>query len=164
MEKSNRFVLFTLDNHQFALYLSDVERITLAVETTPLPNAPDIISGMINVRGKIIPVVNIRKRFGLPEREVDIENHFIIARTSKQVVAILVDRVTDIVEIPEQKIVEQGEILPGIEYVQGVVKLEEDIVLINNLEKFLSIKEEKMLNRAIEKQTRTAKSRGKDKK
>ena len=164
MKKSNRFVLFTLDNHQFALYLSDVERIALAVEITPLPNAPGIVSGMINVRGKIIPVVNIRKRFGFPDREIELENHFIIGRTTKRSVAILVDRVTDIVEIPEQKIVEQRNILPGIEYVQGVVKLEGDIVLINNLEKFLSIKEEKTLHRAIEKQSNVAKSRGKDKK
>ena len=162
MEELNRFVLFTLDNHRFALYLSDVERITLAVEITPLPNAPDIVSGMINVRGKIIPVMNIRKRLGFPDRNIELGNHFIIARTSKQSVAILVDRVTDIVEIPEQKIVEQKNILPGIKYVQGVVKLGDDIVLINNLEKFLSIREKRMLKQAIAKQSKGKKSRGKD--
>jgi purine-binding chemotaxis protein CheW len=69
----NRFfplVVFTLDARRYAVPLSTVERIIRAVEITPLPQAPEIVLGVINVQGRIIPVVNTRKRFRLPECDI----------------------------------------------------------------------------------------------
>ena len=79
MEKLNQLVVFFLNEQKYALYLPAVERVVSAIEVTPLPQAPDNVLGIINVMGKVIPVVNIRKRFGLPEREIDLSDQFIIA-------------------------------------------------------------------------------------
>ncbi len=154
MTKDSNLIIFKLDNQKFALKLVDVKRVARVAEITPLPSAPDIVMGIINIHGEVIPVVNIRKRFNLPERDIELDNYFIVGRTSKRLVAILVDDIENIVEIQKQKIVEKKNILPGVEYIEGVVKLEGDIVLIQNLEEFLSLDEEKKLDNAMSSLTK----------
>ncbi|RJP56021.1 MAG: purine-binding chemotaxis protein CheW [Deltaproteobacteria bacterium] len=149
MDKLNRYVVFTLDGRQYALHLYIVERILRIVEITPLPKAPEIVLGVVNVRGEVIPVVNIRKRFRLSEREIDLSDRLIIARTSKRTVALVVDEVAGIVESPEQKVVAAEKVLPCMDYVEGVIKLEDGLVLIHDLDTFLSLEEEKTLDAAL---------------
>ncbi len=62
----NLYIVFTLDEQRYALHLSAVERVICVVEITPLPKAPEIVLGIINVGGQIIPVIDMRKRFRLP--------------------------------------------------------------------------------------------------
>ena len=81
MEKKDQYLIFMLDKRRFAVTLSAVKRISLAVEIVPLPEGPDIVMGVVNVKGEILPVVDIRKRFGLPEKEIDIRDHFLITQT-----------------------------------------------------------------------------------
>ena len=79
MEQSNQYVVFTLDEQRYALHLAAVERIIPVVEITPLPKAPDLVLGIINVGGQIIPVIDTRKRFRLPERELNLSDVLITA-------------------------------------------------------------------------------------
>ncbi|MFQ5632726.1 MAG: chemotaxis protein CheW, partial [bacterium] len=67
MGKKENHLVFTIDDQQFGLPMSQVERIIRAVEVRPVPEAPDYINGVINMQGRVIPVVNLRKRFRLPE-------------------------------------------------------------------------------------------------
>lgn len=149
MEEINRLVVFKLDEQQFALYLPAVKRIVHAVEITLLPKAPDIVMGVINVQGQIVPVVNIRKRFRFPERKIELSDYFIIGRASERLIAILVDDIGEIVEISDRKIITTGQILPNIDYVEGAVKIEGNIVLIHDLVRFLSLEEERQIDEAI---------------
>jgi purine-binding chemotaxis protein CheW len=150
MNRLNRLVSFNLDDQKYALFLSAVIRIIRVVEITSLPKAPDIVLGVINMHGQIVPVLDIRKRFRLPQREIQLDNQLIIAQTSKRTVALLVDFVSDVVEISEEKIIAGEHILPGMEYVEGVVKTEDGMILIHDLEQFLSLQEEKALHEAME--------------
>ena len=149
MNKSKQFVVFCLDNQKYALPLPDVKRVVRAVEITCLPKAPEIVIGVINIQGRITPVINIRKRFRLPEREIDPRDRFIIADTSKRLVALMVDEVRGVIESREQEMVKAEKILPGMEYIEGVMKIEDGIVFIHDLDKFLSLEEEKKLDDAI---------------
>ncbi|MEK6691433.1 MAG: chemotaxis protein CheW [Nitrospirota bacterium] len=149
MNKLNQYLVFTLDEQRYALYLSAVERVVRIAELTPLPEAPDIVLGIINLQGRIIPVVNIRRRFNLPDREIEVSNQMIMSHTSKRVLALLVDVVEGIVERPEQEVILVEKILPDIEYVEGVVKLEDGLILIHDLERFLSLEEERKLEDAM---------------
>lgn len=151
MKQSNQYVVFTLDGQRYALYLSTVERIIRVVEITPLPKAPEIVLGIINIGGQIIPAVNIRKRFRLPERELNLSDVLIITQTPRRTVALMADDVSGVIEGPEQDITEAKEILPRMEYVKGVVKLKDGMILINDLDKFLSLEEEKALDDAMSK-------------
>jgi len=151
MNKLNQLVVLTLDEQRYALHLSAVERIIRVVEVTPLPKAPEIVLGVVNVQGQITPVINIRKRFCLPEREMNLSDQLIIAHTSRRTVALVADAVSGVIERSEQEVIAAEKVLPGIEYVEGVVKLEDGMILIHDLNKFLSLEEEQALDNAMKK-------------
>jgi purine-binding chemotaxis protein CheW len=146
---NQKIVLFSLDEPRYALYLPAVERVVQAVEITPLPKAPDIVLGVINFQGEIIPVIDIRKRFLLPSREITLEDQFIIARTSKRLVVLVVDSVAGVYELEHHQVVDAEEAFPYTDYLSGVAKIETNIVLINDLEKFFSLDEQKILDQAL---------------
>jgi len=157
MNKVQSFVVFTLDDQKFALHLGAVGKIAQAVEIIPLPKAPDIVMGVINVQGRIVPVVNIRRRFQLPERDINVKDHFIVCRTDHLNVAILVDAVLDIIECPQKDIIEQTNILTDVDYVEGVAKSAEGMILIHDLNKFLSNKEADIISGVIKEGDKTVK-------
>jgi purine-binding chemotaxis protein CheW len=144
-----KILVFSLDEPRYALPLSTVDRVVRAVEITPLPNAAAIIQGAINLHGKIIPVVNIRERLGLPERDVNCSDHFIIARTHRRNIALVADYVTDIRDISKHEIENAKQDLPFVEYLHGVVKTDENLILIYDLDTFLSLEEERMVAHAL---------------
>jgi purine-binding chemotaxis protein CheW len=146
----DKLVVFNLDDRRFAVPLSTVVRVERIVAITPLPKAPEIVLGVVNMHGQVIPVFNIRERFRLPQRDIQLADQMIVASTSKRTVALLVDSVNGVIEISEEKIIASESILPGLEYIEGVVKTEDGMVLIHDLEQFLSLQEEKALNEAME--------------
>jgi len=149
-----QLVVFTLDHQDYALPLNSVVRVIHAVEITNLPKAPNIISGIINVKGQIIPVVDIRKRFGLTPRELNPDDQLIIADTRKRQVALLVDQVNGIQNISSRQQIDTKEIMPFAEYIMGVVKIENELILIYDLEQFLNLNEELELERALSKRSK----------
>jgi len=144
-----QIVVFSLDEPRYALDLSTVERVVRAVEITPLPKAPEIVLGVINMQGQVIPVVDVRKRFRLPEREINIDDRFIISRTSRRLVALVADDVIGVQKLENREIVSAEQALPFAEYIKGVAKMEEDLVLIYDLDQFLSLDEEQKLDEEL---------------
>ena len=151
MVRSDQYTVFTLDEQRYALYLSAVTRVVRTVEITPLPKAPDIVQGVVNVQGQVVPVVDIRKRFRLPEREMELSDQLVIANAARRTVALILDAVDGVIELSNQKMIPSEEILPDTEYVEGVIKLEDGLVLIHDLDKFLSLEEDKELESALKK-------------
>jgi len=149
MGSTNQHVLFTLDEQRYSLPLVDVEKVVPAVYVTPLPLAPDIVTGIIDVHGQVVPVINLRRRFHLPERTLELTDQFIIAHTSRRTVALTVDMVSGVIDIPQRAIVHRTDILPSIEHVAGVVTQEDGVLLIHDLEACLSFDEERALEIAL---------------
>jgi purine-binding chemotaxis protein CheW len=149
LDNRNRIVVFALDEPRYALSLSVVERVVRSVEISPLPNAPAIVQGAINVQGNIIPVVNIRERLGLPAREINCGDHFIIAQTQRRKVALVADYVAEIRELADREMESTRQSLPFVEYLQGVAKIEDNLILIYDLDRFLSLDEERILDAAL---------------
>jgi purine-binding chemotaxis protein CheW len=150
MKKSDFLVIFTLDDQRYALPLYAAERVVRMVAITPLPNAPDIILGVVNFQGRVIPVINVRRRFRLPERKIALTDQLVVAHTARRAVALTADSVLDVIAGSEQNFVATANILPKLEYVEGVVKLTDGLIFIHDLEKFLSLEEESSLDRALE--------------
>lgn len=146
---ADQIVVFTLDELPYAFPLHTVLRVIHSIEIKHLPQAPAIISGIINLQGRIIPVADIRKRLGLDEREVDPDDRLIIADTGKREVAILVDSVTGIRNIEQLQLSVAREILPFAEHLSGVAKVDDGLVLIYDLDRFLSLDEEQELEKAL---------------
>ena len=153
MPDLNQLVILSIDEHQYALQLCDIERIVRMVEITPLPKAPEIVMGVINVQGRIIPAVNIRSRFGLPLREIDMNDQLIIAHGSKLWIALLVDRVSGVMAYQDYEVTKVADIFPGIEYVKGIIKKENSLILILDIDIILSSHEITSMDDAILKIT-----------
>ena len=149
MKLPENLITFTLDDQLYALHLSAVERAFRMVEITPLPHAPEIVFGIVNFQGRIIPVLNIRKRFRLPERRPGMGDQLLVARTSKRIVALVVDAVSGIIDHAVQVAITHETIVPGLEYVAGVIKLDDGLLFIHDLDDFLSLEEEEALEAAI---------------
>ena len=146
-----QLVVFKLDEQRYALPLDSVKHVVNMVEITHLPKAPEIVRGIIDVHGEIVPVVDIRRRFAISEKEAGLDDRLLIARTLSRNVAIVVDDVTGLIDASGLKLIEAEKIVPGIEHVAGVVKLEDGMVLIHDIDKFLSLDEEKELAAALKK-------------
>jgi purine-binding chemotaxis protein CheW len=148
---TDQIVVFTLDEQLFALPLIAVVKVIHAIEIRHLPKAPEIITGIINVRGRIIPVVDIRKRLGMLTREIDLNDRLIIADTEKREVAILVDSVTGIIDLEPRQLDLAKKSAPYAEHIRGAAKTEDGMILIYDLGGFLNLEEEKDLALAASK-------------
>lgn len=142
----NQLVVFTLDAQRYALPLARVQRVVRAVEITPLPKAPDIVLGVIDVRGDIIPVMSMRKRFGLPDAEASLSDQIVVADSATRTVALVVNSVTGVIERRVEEVTETEKIVPGAQYVEGITRLEDGILFIHNIDRFLSKKEDQQLD------------------
>lgn len=150
MAPSSFAVTFALDGQRYALDLACVQFAVRAVEITPLPCAPDSVAGIINVRGQVVPVFDLRRKFHLPARDLELDDHIILARTARRLVALVVDAVGGVVECAAGETVPADAVLPGTEYVAGVVKRPDGLILIHDLNTFLSLDEEQALEAAMD--------------
>lgn len=146
---SDSVVLLAVDELNLALNLEAVERVIRAVEIAPLPDAPRGVLGVINLQGRIVPVFDLRARFGLPARYVRADDHLVIARLRSRAVALLVDTVGEVVPAGQVQLIQSSEILPEMESISGVMKLEGGLVFVHDLEKFLSIEDYEALQLAL---------------
>ena len=151
MNLADQYLIFTLDEQRYAMDLSSVEKVIRAVEMNTLPEGQDLLHGLINMQGKIIPVINIRKHFYLPVREMDINDRIIISHASDITVAFVVDTVEGVVEIPKKQVNKAQKIFPKLEkYIEGVGKLNDNTILIYNMDNLLSTKEVDKIKDVVE--------------
>ena len=146
---SGSLVVFRIGERDFAIGVTAVERVVRAVEITTLPGAPRGVRGIINLQGRIVPVFDLWSRFGQPGRELRASDHLLIAHTHWRTVALLVDAVTSVVPQSEVQVTLAAEILPDLECVSGVMKLAGGLVLVHDVERFLSIEDHAALQLAL---------------
>ena len=146
---STQVVVFLLEGQRYGLRLETTEHVLPAVELTPLPNSPQIVLGIFSLRGRIVPVVDIRRRFQLPRRAISPDQQLIVARTSARRVALLVDATLGVSEFRASEISSASTILGELSYLQGVARTSEGLVLIHDLDTFLSLKEAGDLDAAV---------------
>lgn len=141
--------MFEIGRVRYALPISDVGEIVRAVTIVPLPKAPPIIEGIINVRGRVVPVLDVRAHFRLPSKAAAHTDHLILAQAGKRLVAIRADRAHDLVSVSAGDIEEAKASVPGADYVMGVAKLPHGLVLIHDLRTFLEAAESTALDDAV---------------
>ena len=145
----DQIVTFSLDHRLYALPLKSVVRVIHALYISSLPKAPAIICGIINVKGQIIPVVDVRKRFGFASREIECDDQLIIANTGKRTIALIVDEVNEILAVDAKQFLSTTNSMPYAGYIGGIAKIQDEMVLIYDLEQFLNLDEEKILEMAL---------------
>jgi len=149
MEGKVQLLIFVVEGRPFGLLLPQVERVIRAMAWTPLPQSPEMVLGAIDLGGEIIPLFDFRARFGLPERDVSENDQFVIARTSRRAVALAVEEVKGLEERDRVDIVEAERVLPHLDQIEGAIQLDQGLTLIHNLNRFLSLDEERELDKAL---------------
>ena len=153
MKTQDQYLVFTIDEERYAMALSAVEKVIRTVELTLLPKAPGFLLGLINMKGKAIPVLDIRKRYNLPDREMRLDDRIIISQTLRGTIAIIVNTVERVVEFPQEQLLEAQEILPEMgPYVEGVGKLDGDMIPIYDLDNLFPIQDMKRLEDVMKRQ------------
>jgi purine-binding chemotaxis protein CheW len=140
---------FELSGHRFGVPLRSVREVVRVVAITPVPGAPDAVEGIIDVRGEIVAVFDLRARFGLEARPIWPTQHLVIAVAAGRTVAFRVDRVDWMVVVDDASIQDPGQVVVGARHIAGVGKLEDGLVLIHDLDGFLTQAEGEALDQAL---------------
>ena len=149
MMNSSDILVFELDGQRFGIVAAAVATVCRMVRITVLPKAPSVVQGVINFRGMLAPVLNIRARFGLVPRSVAHTDYLIIANAGTRLAAIPVDQVPDLIPMGVNELEDIEQFLSGTAYVAGVGKLADGLVLVHNPESFLTQAESDRLAEAI---------------
>jgi purine-binding chemotaxis protein CheW len=135
------FLVFEVGAYRLAISARAVARIVRAVAISPLPGAATVLEGVINVGGTIVPVLDIRLRFGLPVVLLHPDQHLILAETRGGPVALRVDRALELLALTPEMIRDAREMGPGVRYASGVAALPDGVLVIHDLDRFLSSEE-----------------------
>lgn len=144
-----RVVVFQLDDARFALPAASVLEVLRAVAVTRLPGAPPVVEGIVNVRGAVVPVLDLRARFGLPRRDLRPSDHLLLARAGDRDVLVRADRALDVRDVADAEISSLRSVVPRAPHVAGVLRLEDGLVLLHDLAAFLAEAEAAALDAAL---------------
>lgn len=142
-------LLFEVARQRYALPMDAIREIVRAVSISALPEAPPVVAGVINVRGSVVPVLDMRVRFGANERAVQPSEHFIIVEDHQLPVALRVDRVVEMAQVEDSEIGKVIGVAAATPYVVGTIKMPDGLVLIHDPRAFLSETESIALAEAI---------------
>lgn len=143
MDKDLQVVGFRIGRETFGLPIAMVREIVRVPDITSVPNVPDYVEGVINLRGRIIPVIDLRKRFGQKSLEADKRNRIVVVEVDTRALGLLVHSASEVLKVPPseiespQNVFQEGE----LSYVSGVAKLNGRLVILINLQRLLQASE-----------------------
>lgn len=132
-----QLVTFKIENEEFGVDILTVQEINRMMNITRIPNAPDFVEGVINLRGKIVPVVDLRKRLSFPRKEYDKNTRIIVVELDGITLGFIVDSVSEVLRLPQSVVEPPPSIVSGVEsdYVEGVGKLDQRLLILLDLKK-----------------------------
>ncbi|MGQ9778465.1 MAG: chemotaxis protein CheW [Bacillota bacterium] len=146
-----QLLVFKLGEEEYAVDILQARGIEhLDQGITRVPKAPSFVEGVINLRGEIVPIVDLRKRFGLEVRPIGYDTRVIVVEVAGNLVGMIVDAIVEVLRVPSSSIEPAPEITKGVDayYLAGVVKLENRLIVLFNLERALSPQEAQELSQA----------------
>lgn len=135
-----QLVGFNLGDEEFGVDILKVQEINRMVDITKVPQSPDFVEGVINLRGEIIPVIDLRKRFGLSKKDPDRHTRIIVAEVGENTIGFVVDAVSEVIRIKSSTVEPPPQIVKGqqADYIQGVGKLDDRLLMLLDIEKVLT--------------------------
>jgi purine-binding chemotaxis protein CheW len=141
-----QLVIFRLAKEEYGLPITKVQEINHLLPITKLPQTPSFMEGVINLRGRIIPIIDLRKRFQLSLADYNDNTRIIIVEVSGETVGIVVDEVAEVVRLPESSIEPPPPtFILDAEYIEGLGKIESRLIIILNIDRILTTHEEIIL-------------------
>ena len=139
--------VFMLNNTYYGVPILQVKEIVKMTEITKLPNTPDFVQGIVNLRGEIIPIIDMRRRFGLPDIEISENWKILILKSGEVLFGVMVDQISEVEKIPTALIENPPKIVAGVngKFISGIAKTENRLLILLDVERILSDEEIEML-------------------
>lgn len=143
-----KYVVFRLDNEHYGVDIMQVREVSEFRDTLKIPNVPDFIDGVINLRGDITPIISLKKRFNLNTGYDKKDGRVIVVNIEDKLVGFIVDDASQVLTIDDENIDPTPEIIAGVDrkYINGIGKIAERMVIILDLEKVLTESEKEQLD------------------
>ncbi len=144
----NKYLTFALGKEVYGIEIRYITEIIGIQQITEVPEVPAFVRGIINLRGRIVPVVDVRMKFGKPAVPYDDRTCIIVVEMGLLVIGMIVDNVADVLDIPEENIVPPPEIRTGYQnrYIKGIGKVGDDVKLLLDCDRFLNEDETETLS------------------
>ncbi|MCH7886792.1 MAG: chemotaxis protein CheW [Candidatus Marinimicrobia bacterium] len=135
-----QLVGFQLGNEEYGIDILKVQEINRVTEITKIPQSPDFVEGVINLRGNVIPIIDLRKRFHMPEREHDKQTRIVVGEIDGRTVGFIVDAVSEVIRLPANTVEPPPSIVSDekSQYISGVGKLEDRLLMLLDIDKILT--------------------------
>ncbi len=135
-----QLVTFSIGEEEFGVEILKVQEIIRTMEITKVPRAPEFVEGVINLRGKVIPIIDLRRRFGLTSKTHDKHTRIIVIEINNMIVGFIVDSVSEVLRVPAGTVEPPPPVVAGMEsdYISGVGKLQDRLLILLDLDRLLS--------------------------
>ena len=147
-DELEQMVTFNLGQEEFGVNILQVQEINRMVEITKVPQSEHYVEGIINLRGKVIPIIDLRKKFAMQEKERDNQTRIVVVDVDNDTVGLVVDGVSEVLRVPVGSLEDAPKLVSGrsggysgAEYIQSVVKLEDRLLIYLDLGKIISTSE-----------------------
>jgi purine-binding chemotaxis protein CheW len=139
----NQIVVFELGSEYFGVEIAKVESIIKMQPITQMPHVPAFVEGITNLRGRVLPIIDLRKRFGLLPQEADKNSRIIVVSVDQTEVGMIVDGVSEVISVPEGAVEATPAITSNLDsaFITGIAKLDQRLVILLDLENVLSARE-----------------------
>ena len=134
-----QFVAFKIEDQTYAFRIEQIQEIVILTQVTKTPQVPDYVEGVANLRGSIIPIVNLRRLFGLEPKPTDFDTHTIVVNVGKRTIGCTVDNVTQVVRISRDAIHAAPDTVTGLgaSYISGFARVQEQLIVLLEVEELL---------------------------
>jgi purine-binding chemotaxis protein CheW len=152
--QEGKFLTFSLGNEEYGIEIRHVTEIIGIQNITDLPDMPDFVKGVINLRGKVIPVIDVRLRFNMQERAYDERTCIVVVNINDMAVGLIVDSVSEVIDIPAGDIeppprVKKGE---ASRYIKGLGKVNQAVIILLEIERLIQVESIEQIKESAEAQ------------
>ncbi len=142
-----QLVGFRLGKEEYGIDILKVQEINRIADITRIPQSPDYVEGVINLRGNVIPIIDLRKRFNMPEREHDRQTRIVVGEIDGKTVGLVVDAVSEVIRLPANTIEPAPKIVSKdqADYITGIGKLDDRLLMLLDIDKILTVSDKDKL-------------------
>lgn len=146
---TKQFVIFNINNENFGVEIIQVKEIIKPMEIFKIPDTPEFIEGLINLRGKVHTVFNLRRKFHLPSLEFDDKTKIIIVNVNELMVGFIVDEVNEIIRVEDEDIENAPPSITTLnkKYINGIAKVGDKVIILLDLSQVLTVADEKLVEK-----------------
>ncbi|MCK4388701.1 MAG: purine-binding chemotaxis protein CheW [Desulfobacterales bacterium] len=150
MSEIEQYVIFSINEQIFGIEILKIKEVVSYRKVTPLPNMRGFIKGIINLRGIILPVFDLKEKFHLPETTYTRFHIIMVIEISGRVMGVIVDEISDVVELFPEEVQATANLPPGVqtEYLKGIGKKEDELIILLDVDRLLSPEELEILDAA----------------